>query len=418
LPADGSSVASTTTSKLPACTIALIGINVAVFVAMVAAGVSVTNPTVDQLIRWGADFGPYTLNGEYWRAISSSFLHIGIIHLLVNMWFLWSFGKVLERFVGPLATAAIYLLTGIGAALLSLSWDPLRVSAGASGAIFGIMGVLIPVLYFGKPNIPPDESRSLLTRVIKLAGLNLLYGLSRTTDNMAHLGGLVTGLLIGFFLARSISLPSDERSSSQRNILLVTTACLVLLFVPVVRAKRYVLELNQAESALERKDYAGAIALLQKYVVARPDDPSGHRLLGVSFQDARRHDEAISEYERSLALNADDPAVEVNLARLYFLQGKTAQALPLFRKGVPGMEADPEIFYWYGQALNATQNFPEAEAALRKSIGLDDKDAEVHRELAVSLKAQGKTDEATQESKRADDLAASEPKEKDDPSKL
>src|SRR5262249_41615144 len=111
-----------------------------------ASGISWINPETENLLHWGANYGPDTLGGQYWRVITSCFLHIGIIHLLLNMWCLWSLGRLLERLVGPATTVGVYLVTGVGAALLSLSWDPMRVSAGASGAIFGIAGTLIPIL--------------------------------------------------------------------------------------------------------------------------------------------------------------------------------------------------------------------------------------------------------------------------------
>ena len=133
----------------PIATYALLAINIVIFVAMVASGISFVTPETGQVLRWGADYGPYTLSGQYWRLITSMFLHFGIIHIFGNMWCLWSLGRLAEKMVGSLSLVGIYLMTGVGASLLSLSWDPMRVSAGASGAIFGIAGALISVLYFG-----------------------------------------------------------------------------------------------------------------------------------------------------------------------------------------------------------------------------------------------------------------------------
>src|SRR5215813_14433407 len=104
--------------------------NCLVFIAMTARGASPILPETDDLLRWGADYGPYTLGGQYWRMVSSSFLHIGILHLAVNMWCLLRLGRMLEKLVGAWIVAGVYLLTGVGAALLSLSWNPMRVSAG------------------------------------------------------------------------------------------------------------------------------------------------------------------------------------------------------------------------------------------------------------------------------------------------
>ncbi|HLK07341.1 MAG TPA: rhomboid family intramembrane serine protease, partial [Candidatus Angelobacter sp.] len=180
----------------PIATIALLAINIGIFAIMVASGISWITPQTDQVLRWGADYGPYTLSGQYWRLITSMFLHFGIIHILGNMWCLWSLGQLAEELLDSLSVVALYLVTGVGASLLSLSWDPIRVSAGASGAIFGIAGALISVLYFGQLGLQPASVRKLLGYVVRFAFLNLIFGLQGHIDNMAHLGGLVSGLLM------------------------------------------------------------------------------------------------------------------------------------------------------------------------------------------------------------------------------
>jgi rhomboid protease GluP len=106
--------------------------------------------------------------------ITSMFLHFGIIHI-GNMWCLLSLGRLAEKLLGSLTLFGVYLLTGIGASLLSLSWDPMRVSAGASGAIFDIAGVLITTLYFGKHNLQKEAVRRLLGYVVRFSFLNLSF---------------------------------------------------------------------------------------------------------------------------------------------------------------------------------------------------------------------------------------------------
>jgi rhomboid protease GluP len=142
---------------------------------MIARGVDWMQPASDQLLSWGADYGPYTLDGQYWRLITSMFLHFGIIHILGNMWCLWSLGRLAEDLIGSPAVVGIYLLTGIGASLLSLSWDPMRVSAGASGAIFGIAGALITVLYYGKHDLPKENVRHLLGYVVRFFSIESAF---------------------------------------------------------------------------------------------------------------------------------------------------------------------------------------------------------------------------------------------------
>jgi rhomboid protease GluP len=387
-------------------TYVLVAINVAIFVAMVASGISWLDPETEQVLHWGADFGPKTLGGEYWRLITSMFLHFGIIHILANMWCLWSLGRLSERLLGSLTTAGLYLLTGVGASLLSLSWNPMRVSAGASGAIFGIAGALITVLYYGQLNLTKESVRSLLGYVVKFCLLNLLIGLGAHVDNMAHLGGMVTGLLIGFFLARTLSSAVEERPAQNRIIFAVSTLILLVLFVPVAKAKKYAVDFATGEAAFDHKDYKSAIEHLQRYTDAQPDDAFGHELLGEALQNTGRFDDAIHEYERGLEINPDSHYMQVNLAGLYLREKKPDKAVALYRKGIPRIRAGAHIMYSYGNALKQTGNLPEAEEALRKSIQLDDKQIYVHDLLAEVLDAEGKTAEAQAENQRADELAA------------
>jgi rhomboid protease GluP len=197
----------------------LVGINCAVFVAMVANGVSIGAPTTGQLMHWGANnAGSVLINGEWWRIVTAMFVHVGILHLATNMWCLWNLGLLAEPLMGSVGVLAVYLLTGAAGNLLStdLNWLwPIRDSAGgvffpagagASGAVFGIAGALIVLLKSNRLPVPPLELKKLRKSVIYFAALNLILGLSISggnlflhsglnIDNMAHLGGFTCGLL-------------------------------------------------------------------------------------------------------------------------------------------------------------------------------------------------------------------------------
>jgi len=407
-PAEGSALPAqrSIASKPALATYALLAINIAIFIIMVASGVSWISPRTGQVLRWGADYGPYTLGGQYWRLITSMFLHFGIIHLAGNMWCLWSLGQLTEKLLGSISVLGLYLLTGIGASLLSLSWDPMRVSAGASGAIFGLAGALISVLYFGRLGLQPEGKQKLLGYVVRFAFINLVFGLSAHIDNMAHLGGLVSGLLIGLFLARTFNLAPEERPAKRRMIFVFSAVMLLALFVPVAKARQYSVELDQGETAFNHNDLNAAIAHLQKYVAARPADPIGHALLGAAFHRANRLDEAADEYQRGLKIKPDDPYMQVYLAEIYAHQKKTSEAVALFKKGIPGSEPDPGIFYWYAFALKDAGNLPEAESNVRRAIQLDPRYVDAHRLLAEILTLEGKKDEAAAEKQHIQELGA------------
>jgi rhomboid protease GluP len=185
-------------------TYTLVGINCAVYVAMVMRGVSPTMPTVLDLVHWGANFGGYVLAGQWWRLLTAAFVHVGILHLATNMWCLWNLGLLGEPLLGPAGIIAVYGLTGIAGNLLSTAVHPQIVGAGASGAVFGLAGVLILLLKAKLLPVAPEEVRRLRKSVIYFALLNFVIGgttlFLRTSiqiDNMAHLGGFLCGLALG-----------------------------------------------------------------------------------------------------------------------------------------------------------------------------------------------------------------------------
>lgn len=178
-------------------TYAIIAINVVVFLAMALTGVSIFEPTGIDIIKWGANFAPLTLSGDWWRLLSCVFVHIGIIHIAFNMYALLSVGIYLEPMLGKTRYIVAYLCTGVFASLASLWWHTEPVpSAGASGAIFGMYGVFLALLT--THIIPKQIRKALLQSIVIFVGYNLLYGLKSGIDNAAHMGGLLSGALIGY----------------------------------------------------------------------------------------------------------------------------------------------------------------------------------------------------------------------------
>jgi rhomboid protease GluP len=188
------------TNSFRSVTVILIALNVLVFLAMVFNGVSAVDPPAESVLKWGADYGPLTLHGQWWRMIVSTFLHFGFIHLLFNMYVLFSIGLFIESLAGRVPFVVLYLVCGLGGSAASLAWHPSVVSAGASGAIFGLYGALLGFLARHRDSIPAASLASLRKGAVTFIGYNLLYGLRPGVDMSAHLGGLATGFLIGLFL--------------------------------------------------------------------------------------------------------------------------------------------------------------------------------------------------------------------------
>ena len=221
----------------------LIGISCAVYLAMVVSGVSWWDPTAEQILHWGANRGVNEIfYGQWWRLVTATFVHVGIIHIGTNMWCLWNLGLLGEPLLGPVGIFAVYILTGVAGNLLSTAVNPGIVGAGASGAVFGIAGVLILLLNSPHLPFPRAELRRLRRSVIYFAAINLAIGASTLLysggikiDNMAHLGGFLSGLAMGVPLAPVLGTGRAPYFSRQRVVFSAVAGILVLLAYGIVR---------------------------------------------------------------------------------------------------------------------------------------------------------------------------------------
>jgi membrane associated rhomboid family serine protease len=176
------------------------------------------HPTLpqQQLVNWGSNLPSRTLRaGEWWRILTSAFLHGNLLHLAMNMFTLWQAGQLVERIFGSLRFAGLYLLAAIGGSAGSLLWGLLSHhpvnSVGASGAIFGIIGGLFAFIGREHSGVPPTVVQDLRASIGPFLLFNIGAGfLYPHTDNAAHIGGLVGGWLAGHLLARSLHVPGQR----------------------------------------------------------------------------------------------------------------------------------------------------------------------------------------------------------------
>jgi rhomboid protease GluP len=197
---------------LPWLTRTLVGTNVLVFLAMVAAGAGFLRPDALVHIAWGSNFAPLTAAGQWWRLATATFVHFGVLHLLFNMWVLWGTGGLVERLFGHGRFAAIYAVAGVAGSLASVAWNPLVNSAGASGAIFGLIGAQLAFFLRGGHRIPAEVVRAQRTSIVGFIIYSVIFGITVPgIDNAAHLGGLATGFGMGWLLARPLGVYSSAR---------------------------------------------------------------------------------------------------------------------------------------------------------------------------------------------------------------
>ncbi|MBC7704304.1 MAG: rhomboid family intramembrane serine protease [Rhodoferax sp.] len=185
-------------------TLVLLSTNIAVFALTLWFGAGLWHNSNSVQLAWGANFGPATQDGQWWRLATAMFLHFGILHLGLNMWALWDVGRLVERLYGRLRFSALYLGAGVAGNLLSLVVQGNRaVSGGASGAIFGLYGALLVFLWRERKHVDRREFRWLFGAATVFTLFTLIMGqVVPGIDNAAHIGGLVTGALLGRVLAR------------------------------------------------------------------------------------------------------------------------------------------------------------------------------------------------------------------------
>src|SRR3954464_6404730 len=207
-------------------TTGIVAICVVVYIAMSVTG-SFVAPTRADILRWGGTGPEILLQGQWWRLVTAVFVHIGFIHIASNMYVFWGLGMIAERLLGRWNFLATYLLTGIAGNVLSLLLKPNIIGAGASGAIFGLAGVLIAVLQFGRLSVPNERLKPLKQQVVRLALINLVIGaVVPAINNVAHLGGLIYGLLLGLLFAWSTRFDREARLKVQTIGLVVATVLL------------------------------------------------------------------------------------------------------------------------------------------------------------------------------------------------
>jgi membrane associated rhomboid family serine protease/Tfp pilus assembly protein PilF len=416
---------------------AFVGICAAVFVAMGAAtgGASVTEPTTRQLIEWGANSAQLTLAGQWWRLVTSMFLHIGVMHIFFNMWCLWDLGAMCESLYGRWTYAACYMITGVAASLTSAWWHPIGVSAGASGAISGIVGALIASYYLGEFSLPRAAISAHLRSLVMFVGYNFLYGaIVGRVDNAAHIGGLLAGLLFGALIARV----APGRDVFPR----IAVILLVLLIVLgsgawLYRSRSYMIHYQRGAALFQQGKHDQALSELRTAVRQRPDFVSAHRALAEAYLIRNQLPQAEEELKQVIALDPSDKFARFQLGAVYLSQKSTQQAKEAFNQLLAldkndgsahmglgmawadegnhaaaieeykqAVQLDPElggVYYRIGLSQAQLKNYDDAIAAFqREQQNGGDYDTEVA--LSSAYRAKGMTSQAEEAMRKAEEL--------------
>ena len=371
----------------------LLGILTLVYVLMVVSGVSPVEPTIGSLVSWGADFGPYTLSGEWWRTLTSTFLHIGFLHLALNGWCLWRLGRMAEPLLGSGRFAALYLLSGLGGSLVSLAVHPLLVSAGASAAIFGVAGSLIALRYLRHLPLTAQSIRSSLKGVVPFVIYNLLGGLEQGIDNAAHLGGLVSGFALGALLP----LPWGNTKPARARTTAVLSAFAALMAggaAFVARLQAPVAAFGTAAKMLEAGEPARALPLFLTAVAARPTFPAAQYNVGITYLALDSVLQAIAPLRVAVRLDSTEAMYRNELGIAYLRASRIDSAIVSFAKTTslaPGFAGGQ---FNLGLAYMAAGRSAEALAAFDSAVALDSTYVAARHQRGTVYRQRGEDEQA------------------------
>jgi len=413
----------------------LFGACIAVYLAMAIASASPAEFPGDILRHFGANFGPDTLSGQWWRLITYMFLHGGVMHIFFNMWCLWDLGRLCESLYGRWTYAAIYFITGITGGLASIGWNPGVLSVGASGAIFGLAGALIASFYLGEFSLPRVAISGTLRSLVIFAVFNIVIGqFFGGVDNACHIGGLVSGLIIGALIAR---LAAQVDSPVRRVSVVATVAVLVLLaglgvrqwrggpmrlfrqyqdlqekgdtigrFQMIVRLKPNSVpaHFGLATAYFEKQQFPQAEAEYKKVLELQPGYAPAKFQLGLTYLNERRYPEARATFSDLLAQDDTKAQGHYGLGLILEDEGKYQAAVDEFQAALHAQPSMSDVNQELGNCYLKLGQFDDAIAALLKEKQVNADNAEVESALADAYQAKGMGKEAQVARDRAQEL--------------
>ncbi len=380
----------------PLATYVLIAICTAVFVFELKKGAGFDTMSADLAKQLGANYGPLTLTGQWWRLLTAMFLHFGFFHILMNMFCLWALGSLAERLMGRAAFLLLYFTTGIAGGLLSVAVHPQLVSAGASGAVFGLAGGLITYLWMKKAPIDFSIAKKELTSLGIFVGYNFIYSLKPGIDIMAHLGGLLSGLALAALLpvflqspdAQLTPGPIHEKSPANAKIAKIGAICAFAAVIAAVGIRRMhidsIRDLNFVINSLAQIDAgksADVIPRLEQIVKKQPDSYLAHVALGTAYFHTDKSAQAVTELSQAETLNPDNDFTKQELGASYLEQEDYADALPRFRQVVSDDPKNIQAHLGLAASLLGTNQDQEAATEARTVVAALPNESEGHAVL-------------------------------------
>ncbi len=415
-----------------------------VYVAQTAGGCDWLKPDGDQLINWGASFGPETIDkAAYWRLFTAIFVHAGILHLALNLYALLGFGPMAETALGRWRFLFIFILSGIIGGLASILANPTNTSVGCSGANLGIIGAFMVSSWLKRANIAVRLTRPQLVLLSVFLLYSAVLGLTSTfIDNAAHLSGFAAGIVAGIFLTGKKSSRANLFNSDPAKALALTMVVPVLIACDTQRlennndVKSY-LDHRAANVFLKQKKFLHGIELLDSALSYRPNDASILKDRARAFMEIEQYDKALEDINHVIAAGARDPVPYITRAQIHHLLKQEDKAVADMDEAIVKTPKDALLFNnraWYKLAQGSYKGalddanhsikmkpidtaydtrgmvyyflgqHQQAADDLREAIKRNDKDGGYHYHYALILFALNRATEGAAELKRYSEL--------------
>ena len=385
----------------PYVTWVLLFLNIFMWLLMESHGGS---ENMQVLMNFGANERLSLWQGEYWRLIASVFIHIGFFHLLGNCLFLYLCGPLLELTYGHEKFLLIYILSGFAGSSVSalgmkLTPDIMGVSAGASGALFGVMGALVSFTIMERKNLPGRLYNALVINLSLLVAMNILISLIiPNIDILAHLGGLLAGFALGYMIEADI-FAGSKNMRNKKIMTIVSVLFLALLTVTSLMALTpprnlpYYLAINY----FKNKDYDSAGKEFKKAVEIEPEKADIHLKLGIICLAENEPDRAIKELEEALKLEPNNCQANFFLALSYHERGDSEKAVEYYKKAIDNDSKFAPAYEGLADLYRVEKKWDLSEEYAKKAIDANFLLPSAHSSLGWIYLYQQKLEEAEEE---------------------
>jgi membrane associated rhomboid family serine protease/Flp pilus assembly protein TadD len=398
----------------------IIAINIAVFLLMTASALianmqlneAVADPrqgllffSTRTLTQWGANAAWKTIiDKEYWRILTSAFIHLNLFHLGVNTYALLSFSSIAERLFGTAKFVAIYLLSAVGSAICSLFFlNPESIGVGASGAIFGTFGALVAFFSIHRLQFPKMFFRTHAKIFFVFAIYSVVSSfIFQDMDNAAHLGGFVVGLWAGLCV-----LPARPDSKKWRDIDFIRTAGLIaisivgLVLVSVIDERNPKVlgehEYAEAVTLLKNGQPKQAITYLNRALLMMPENASAHLDRASAFNQIKQYDEALVDATEAIKFDPKNKKGYFLRSLAYHNLGDETQSIDDLNKV---LEIEPRtVMALNNRAWSYIQigRIDDAIADSTKALTIDKRCASAYDTLGVAYCQKGMYESALQD---------------------